>query len=178
MRHRSSHHLLYAAAGEAAGPGAGLVPPFAAPPEAMRVSIIDLVIGLGLRAALAVQFWTWARANADPVADPLSWRSWLSPSAGLEAAAGVWTLGRVDPTATAFVLLAVATLAALALMIGFMTRIAGLLVMAGALWHAIFVLPEAWPSAAAYGALGLCLALRGAGAVSIDWALARLARIG
>ncbi len=57
----------------------------------------DLIVGLALRLALAVQFFTWARANAEPVRDIFDWRDWLVPSPGLETAAGVWALGRVDP---------------------------------------------------------------------------------
>lgn len=139
---------------------------------------IDLVVGLAIRAALAVQFFSWARANAEPVGDLFDWRAWLAPEAGLAQAASVWTMGRVDPQLAAFVLLAIAMLISLSLAAGFLARIAGLLVVLGAAWHVAFVLPEAWPQTLAYGALGLYLALRGAGPASLDWALARLSRMG
>jgi hypothetical protein len=56
--------------------------------------------------------------------------------------------------------------------------LAGLAAAAGALWHIVFILPEAWPTTLAWGALGLYLALRGAGPASLDWMAARLARLG
>lgn len=170
---------LFAAAGEAAGPGAGLAPP---PPRARGdfagASLVDGVVGLAIRFALIVQLWGWARANAAPVDDPLSWRAWVAPSEGLAEAAGVWTFGQVDAGFAAFVLLCAATGAALALAAGVFARLAGFLVIGGAIWHAVFVMPEAWPSNTAYGVLGLYLMMRGAGPFALDWVLARLARLG
>jgi hypothetical protein len=139
---------------------------------------IDLIVGLAIRAALAVQFFSWARANAQPVGDMLDWRAWLAPDPGLVQAASVWTLGRLDPELTAVVLLAAASLIGLSLTAGFLVRLAGFSVVLGAIWHVAFVLPDAWPQTLAYGALGLYLALRGAGPASLDWALARLSRMG
>ena len=136
---------------------------------------IDLVVGLAMRAALAVQFFSWAATNAGRDG---AWRTWIDPQPGLVDAASVWTMGLVDPELAAFALLAVALLMAASITLGLATRLAGLLTAAGALWHALFVLPEAWPSALGWGALGLYLALRGAGPASLDWALARLSRLG
>jgi hypothetical protein len=138
----------------------------------------DLIVGLALRFALVVQFYTWARANAQPVSDPFNWRDWLTPSAGLELAAEVWTLGRMDPGLAAFILLAVASLAALSLAVGLFTRITAGLVGLGALWHMLVIAPDAWPQTAGYLAITLALVLRGGGAASIDWVLSRLARFG
>jgi len=180
MRDQSQFDRLFAGAGEAAGPGAGLEPP-APLPFARRTGgalLIDTVLGLGARAVLIVQLWTWSRAHAEPVQDPFSWWSWVSPDAGLERAAGVWMFGQIDPAQAALILLMTATGAALLLALGLLTRLAGLLVLAGAVWHSVFILPDAWPSNAAYMMLGAYLMLRGAGAVSIDWVLARLARLG
>lgn len=170
--------VLFAGAGEASGPGAVMEPPVCPPQRRHGDTPIDLVVGLAVRAALAVQFLAWARANARPVDDLLNWRAWLAPDRGLEQAASVWTLGRVDPGLAAIVLLAAALVIGLCLTAGFLTRIAGFLVVVGVLWHVTAVLPSAWPQTLAYGALGLYLALRGAGPASIDWALARLSRMG
>jgi uncharacterized membrane protein YphA (DoxX/SURF4 family) len=169
---------LFAGAGEASGPGAVLEPPVCPPRRRHGGTPIDLVVGLAIRAALAVQFLSWARANAQPVGDLFDWRAWLAPDPGLAQAASVWTLGRVDPQLAAFMLLAAALLIGLSLSTGFLARLAGLLVVLGAIWHVAFVLPGAWPQTLAYGALGLYLALRGAGPASLDWALARLSRMG
>jgi len=138
--------------------------------------LAGLLTGLAARFALAVQFWTWARANAAPVTDVFDWRSWATPSAGLEIAAGVWTMGRFPADQAAFIILTAAMLTALSLMAGFLTRLTGLLVVAGAVWHSLYILPQAWPTTIAFAALGLYLVLRGAGAASLDWALARLSR--
>jgi hypothetical protein len=178
MNSEGRFKALFAGAGEAAGPGAVLEPPVCPPRRRHGGTPIDLVVGLAVRAALAVQFFTWARANAQPVADPFDWRAWLVPEPGLAQAASVWTLGRIDPQLAAFGLLAAAMVIGLSLSAGFLARLAGLLVVLGALWHVTSVMPAAWPTTLAYGALGLYLALRGAGPASVDWALARLSRMG
>ncbi|MFW5661488.1 MAG: DoxX family protein [Oceanicaulis sp.] len=166
---------LYApAAGDAAGPGASARLVCPTPPRPGETPI-DLLVGLMMRAALAVQFFGWAIDNA---AIDARWRSFAEPEPGLVDAAAVWTLGVVDPAVAAFALLSTALTLGALLMTGFLTRLAGLLTAAGALWHALFVLPEAWPSTLAWGALGVYLALRGAGPASLDWALARLSRLG
>ena len=142
------------------------------------LGLVDLIVGLGLRIALAGQFFTWARANAEPVQDRFDWRDWLAPSPGLEAAADVWTLGRMDPGLAATVFLVVATIAALSLFLGLFTRITAVIVALGACWHMLAVLPEAWPQTVAYVAIAVALVLRGGGAASIDWILSRLSRFG
>ena len=178
MSGRAATRPRLSALGEAFGPGALAGPPICPPRRRPGESPIDLVVGLAVRAALAVQFLTWARANAQPVGDILNWRAWLAPDPGLIQAASVWTLGRIDPELTAFVLLGVAMIIALSLSMGLLARIAGIAVVLGAAWHITSVLPSAWPQAVAYASLGLYLALRGAGPASLDWALARLSRMG
>ncbi len=140
--------------------------------------LVDLIVGAALRLAFVVQFYTWARANAQPVSDPFNWRDWLNPSAGLEAAVEVWTLGRIDPGFAAFVLLAVATLCALSLGLGLFTRVTALFIGLGAIWHMVAIAPYAWPQTLTYVAMALALVLRGGGAASIDWILSRLTRFG
>ncbi len=140
--------------------------------------LIDLAVGLALRFALVVQFYTWARANAQPVSDPFDWRDWLNPAPGLELAVEVWTLGRIDPMLGAFLLLAAATLCALSLGLGLFTRVTASLVALGSVWHMIALAPEAWSQTLAYAAIALALVLRGGGGASIDWILSRLTRFG
>lgn len=180
MRDESKFTQLFVGAGEAMGPGSEPVPPL--PARVQRSSgtalLIDSLIGLAVRAALIVQLWGWSRANAAPVNDPLSWRSWVTPSDGLERAAGVWMMGQFDPQSAAFLLLMTATLTSLMLVAGVLARLAGLAVLAGAVWHSVFVMPEAWPTNVIYAVMGLYLMLRGAGTFSLDWVLARLARLG
>jgi uncharacterized membrane protein YphA (DoxX/SURF4 family) len=150
-------------------------------PQAARrpgSSGVDLLAGLLARFVLAAQFWTWGRANAQPVMDAMDWRAWITPEPGLVAAARIWTQNQFDPELTAVLLLAAALLMTASLALGFLTRLAGLAAAAGALWHIVFILPEAWPTTLAWGALGLYLALRGAGPASLDWMAARLARLG
>ncbi|MCH8488787.1 MAG: hypothetical protein LAT81_02505 [Oceanicaulis sp.] len=139
---------------------------------------VDLLAGLLARFVLAAQFWTWGQANALPVIDAMDWRAWITPEPGLVAAARIWTQNQFDPELTAMLLLAAALLMTASLALGFLTRLAGLAAAAGALWHIVFILPEAWPTTLAWGALGLYLALRGAGPASLDWMAARLARLG
>ena len=146
-------------------------------PGRRGASLVDAMLGLAVRAVLIVQMWSWSRANALAVDDPLSWRAWVTPAEGLESAARIWTMGQVDPGFAAFLLLTVATLASVSLALGFLTRLTGIAVFLGALWHILFILPEGFTSTVAYLALGMYLILRGAGPVSLDWALARLARL-
>lgn len=148
------------------------------PPKRPGETPIDLVVGLTMRLALAAQFATWTASNAAERPGPLDPGAWLAPAQGLREAAQIWTMGQMDPGLAAAALLATAGLLALSLALGLLARLSGALVMAGAAWHIVFVLPEAWPSTLAYGAMGLYLALRGAGPASADWLLARLARIG
>ncbi|MCP2671525.1 DoxX family protein [Maricaulaceae bacterium EIL42A08] len=140
--------------------------------------IVDLIVGAALRLAFVVQFYTWARANAQPVNDPFNWRDWLNPSAGLETAVEVWTLGRIDPGFAAFVLLAIAMLFAVSLGLGLFTRVTALLIGLGVVWHMVAIAPYAWPQTLTYVAMALALVLRGGGAASIDWILSRLTRFG
>ena len=146
-------------------------------PSRRGASLIDAVLGVAVRIVLILQMWSWSRANALAVEDPLSWRAWVTPTDSLESAARIWTMGQVDAGFAAFLLLAAATLASISLATGFLTRLTGIIVMLGALWHMLFILPEAFTSTVAYLPLGLYLILRGAGPVSVDWALARLARL-
>ncbi|WP_440958613.1 hypothetical protein ACFELO_00460 [Oceanicaulis sp. LC35] len=179
MKDASQFERLFLGAGDAAGPGAGAAPPV--PVEASsagpRANLFDAVLGLAVRAVLIVQMWSWSRANAALVDDPLSWRSWVTPTDGLETAARIWTMGQVDAGFAAVLLLTAATLASLSLAAGVLTRLTGIAILLGALWHILFILPEAFTSTVAYLALGLYLILRGAGPLSLDWALARLARL-
>ncbi|MCC5997293.1 MAG: hypothetical protein JJU18_13095 [Oceanicaulis sp.] len=164
---------LYGAQAAAGDPG------FSAPAAPRPGSgAVDLLAGLVARFALAAQFWTWWRANALPLGDPADWRAWIAPDPGLVDAARLWTQNQIDPALAAAALLAAAGLLTISLTAGLLARLAGLTVVAGAVWHMIFILPDAWPSTLAWGALGVYLALRGAGPASLDWMIARLARLG
>lgn len=152
--------------------------PACPPPRRPGGTAIDAVVGFTIRLALAALLWSWARGNAQP---PRNWSdltAWARPEPGFVAAVGVWLPGFVDPGFVAFVILAATTAAALALAAGFLARIAGLLTLAVSAWYALFILPEAWTSALVMGALGLYLALRGAGPLSLDFAAMRLSRLG
>ena len=179
MKDASQFERLFLGAGEARGPGAEHAPPvmMRGAPARGGVLALDAVLGLAVRAVLIVQIWSWSRANAAVVEDPLSWRAWVTPSEGLETAARIWTMGQLDPALAAVALLAASVIATVSLAAGFLARLTGIAVCLGALWHMLFILPEAFTSTVAYLALGLYLVLKGAGALSLDWALARLARL-
>jgi hypothetical protein len=140
-------------------------------------TFIDMIMGLVVRAALAIQFGSWMLSNTVRVNDLMDWRSWFVPERGLESAVTIWTMGQVDAQTGALVLVLTAALITLSATLGLFARIAGFLVVIGSLWHAMFVLPEAWPAAFSHGVLGLYLFLRGAGPASLDWILARLSRM-
>lgn len=164
---------------ETQAPALNEVEPLGAADARMASSgLVDLIVGLALRFALVVQFFTWTRGNAQPVSDPFDWRDWLNPSPGLELAAEIWTLGRIDPNLAAVLLLAVASLAALSLALGLFTRIMAGLVGLCALWHMVVIAPDVWPQTSGYLAITIALMLRGGGSASIDWILSRLTRFG
>lgn len=138
--------------------------------------LADTIGGAIARFALAAEMWSWARANAAPMENWTIWSSWIRPEPGLVSAAGAWIPAGIGDAAAAALLLAVMQIGALALAMGLLTRIAGALVVALAAGFVMQILPEAWTTAAIYGALGLYLVLRGPGMVSLDWAMGRLAR--
>ncbi|TGY89135.1 hypothetical protein E5163_08400 [Marinicauda algicola] len=152
--------------------------PACPPPRRPGGTLIDGLVGLAIRMSLAALLWSWARGNALSPRDWADLAAWARPEPGFVAAVGVWLPRFVDPGFVAFVILAAASLVALALAAGFLARIAGLLTVAVSAYYALFILPEAWTSALVMGALGLYLALRGAGPVSIDFAAMRLSRLG
>lgn len=131
-----------------------------------------------MRLGLAAALWSWARANALPVQDWSDWRNWFQPDPGLVAAASVWFTGLGDAQAIAFQLVLWGTLLPVVLLAGVLTRFAGLAVVVCAVFFVIAIAPQGWSFALIAGALGLYLALRGAGPLSVDWGAARLARLG
>ena len=74
MKDATTFKRLFMGAGEAAGPGDGAVPPMESRELALRASsgLMDAVLGLAVRFVLIVQVWSWSRANAAAVEDPLS----------------------------------------------------------------------------------------------------------
>jgi len=173
---------LYAdAGGEASGPGAhpmdSWCPP-CPPPRRHGSTPIDAIVGIAVRLGLAAALWSWARANAQPVRDWHDWHSWFQPDPGLVTAASVWFGGLADAQAAAFQLVLWGTLLPVVLLAGFLTRLAGLGVLLCAAFFTIAIEPQGWSFALVAGALGLYLALRGAGPLSVDWGAARLTRMG
>jgi len=173
---------LYAdAGGEAAGPGAhpmdSWCPP-CPPPRRHGSTPIDAIVGLSVRFGLAAALWSWARSNTLTVTDWSNWQSWFQPDPGLVMAASVWLPGLADAQTIAFQLVLWGTVLPVILAAGLLTRLAGLAVLLGAIFFVIAIVPEGWSFALIAGALGLYLALRGAGPLSLDWGAARLARMG
>lgn len=157
---------------------AGTEGPVCPPPPRPGGTVIDAVTGFSIRLALAALLWSWARSNAQTPRDWADLTAWALPEPGFVTAVGVWLPGFVNSGFVAFVILAAVSLTALALAAGFLARIAGLLTLGASVWYALFILPEAWTSALVMGALGLYLALRGAGPLSLDFAAMRLSRLG
>ncbi|MGP1276253.1 MAG: hypothetical protein ACQRW7_12635 [Caulobacterales bacterium] len=180
MTSQERFRTFYADAGEAAGPGAhpmdSWCPP-CPPPRRHGSTPIDAVVGLTVRLGLAAALWSWARANALPVTDWSQLSNWFQPEPGLAAAASVWFSGLADPQAAAFQLVLWGTLLPVLMAAGVLTRLTGLAVLLGALVFVLAIAPQGWSFGFIAGALGLYLALRGAGPLSVDWAAARLTRI-
>ncbi|GGE48367.1 hypothetical protein GCM10011367_24010 [Marinicauda pacifica] len=150
--------------------------PACPPPPRPGGTLIDAITGLAIRLSLAALLWRWARSNAQTPRDWTDLMAWALPEPGFVAAVSYWLPGGGDQAFAAAAILAAVSLVALALAAGLLTRIAGFLTLAGALWYAVFILPEAWTSAFILAALGLYLLLRGGGPLSIDFATLRLTR--
>ena len=174
IRHTARLRALFAAMGEAVGPGlAARERRWAG--ERAGSGLADALVGLAARLALAAELWLWARAGAAPMADWTVWRAWTRPEPGLVEAVAAWAPAAPAGLTTSLILLA-AQAGAVMLAAGVLTRLAAAGVLAAAIAFAATVIPEAWTTASVYGALALALVLRGPGAVSLDWSLSRLAR--
>ncbi|WP_339745951.1 hypothetical protein [uncultured Maricaulis sp.] len=122
----------------------------------------DWIVGAALRWSLIPGLWVWGRAYAADWPD-------VVPSA--VSAAQIWAVPFVTPVQLAQIAVWGAHLAAVMLAVGFLTRLVGLVLLLAAAVFAWWIAPQAWTSAAVYGALAFYLAVRGGGSVSIDGAI-------
>ena len=122
----------------------------------------DWVIGLAARLALAPGLWLWGRAWSG---------AWPGANEAAVAAAGYWSPPFLSAELVASLIVWGAQLAALLLVIGFMSRVTGFVLLLSAAVYAGYVMPEAWTSAAPVAALAFYLFARGGGAMSLDGAI-------
>ncbi|MCW5724330.1 MAG: hypothetical protein KIS81_05175 [Maricaulaceae bacterium] len=129
--------------------------------------LLNALAGLIMRAGLAPALWLWGRSGAD---------GWTGVDPGMVAAAEVWALPVLDPAAVAGAAVWGAHLCAALLAAGFFTRLAAVAVLLGCGAFAAWVAPEGWSSALLVAAPAAYLALRGPGAISLDYAAGLTAR--
>ncbi|SDL62084.1 DoxX family membrane protein [Maricaulis salignorans] len=122
----------------------------------------DWIVGAALRWSLIPGLWVWGRAYAADWPD-------VVPSA--VSAAQIWAVPLVAPAQLAQIAVWGAHLAVVMLAVGFLTRIVGLALLIAAIVFAWWIAPQAWTSAAVYGALAFYLCVRGGGGLSVDGAV-------
>ena len=128
----------------------------------------DWVLGLIVRLSIVPGLWSWGRANAGD--------DWLDVSPEIISAVGYWQIPLLPDALVAQLAVWGAHLAALTLLLGFLSRIVGfILILAGGVYM-LWVAPDAWQSAIVFEAVAFYLFARGSGALSIDGALAATAR--
>ena len=145
-------------------------------PRAHGSTLVDAIVGLALRLALAVGLFLWARDNAIPLYDWTAWQNWITPDQGFVEATRHW-FAFISAEGSAQLILAGAQILVISLCLGFFARFSGAIVLCAALVYIALIRPEAWSSALIYMAMGLYLAFRGGGPVSLDWTLLRLSRL-
>ncbi len=122
----------------------------------------DWIVGGVVRASLIPGLWSWGRANADV---------WPGVMPDTIAAASVWNIPLISAVQTAQIAVWGAQLIAFLLLVGFLTRLVGLVLLAACAIYAFWIMPEAWTSVVVFAASGFYLFARGGGAVSIDGAI-------
>ncbi|WP_412546836.1 DoxX family protein [Maricaulis sp. MIT060901] len=128
----------------------------------------DWVLGLIVRLSIVPGLWSWGRANAG--------EDWREVSPGILSAVGYWNIPLLPDALVAQIAVWGAHLAAITLLLGFLSRVVGfVLVLAGAA-YIFWIAPDAWQSAVVFEAIAFYLFARGSGALSIDGALAATTR--
>ncbi|WP_291845116.1 TQO small subunit DoxD [Maricaulis sp.] len=122
----------------------------------------DWIVGGVIRVCLLPGLWNWGRANADV---------WPGVMPDMITAAAVWNIPLVSAAQTAQIAVWGAHLVAFLLLVGFLTRLVGLVLLAACAVHAFWIMPEAWTSVMVFAASGFYLFARGGGALSIDGAI-------
>ena len=123
----------------------------------------DWIVGGFIRLSLAPGLWFWGRDNA---------AVWPDVMPGTIEAAHIWDVPLIAPDHLAQLAVWGSQLVAVMLVLGFLTRIAGLALLAGCAVYATWIAPEAWPAAVIVAAMSFYLFARGGGAFSIDGAIA------
>ena len=128
----------------------------------------DWVLGLIVRLSIVPGLWSWGRANAG--------EDWLEVSPGILSAVSYWNIPLLPDAFVAQIAVWGAHLAAITLLLGFLSRVIGfVLVLAGGA-YICWIAPDAWQSAIVFEAIAFYLFARGSGALSIDGALAATTR--
>jgi len=122
----------------------------------------DWIVGGVIRASLIPSLWHWGRVNADV---------WPGVMPDTIAAAAIWNIPLLSAGQSAQIAVWGAQLVAAMLLVGFLTRLVGLVLLLACAVHVFWILPEAWSSAAVFAAASFYLFARGGGALSIDGAI-------
>ena len=120
-----------------------------------------------LRLALVPGLWLWGRAHA---------AAWPGVDPALIHAAEIWSVPVISAAHLAQIAVWGTQICAGLLLIGFLTRLAGLVLLAAAGVYAAWIAPEAWPAAAVFAAAAFYLFARGGGALSVDGAIVATTR--
>lgn len=127
----------------------------------------DWILGALMRVSLVPGLWSWGRANA---------ADWPGVAPEIVLAADYWDVPLLPAPFLAQLAVWGAHITSGLLIAGFMTRIVGLVLLLATFAHMSWIAPDAWMSAAVFGAVSFYLFARGGGALSLDGSLAATTR--
>ncbi|MHA6288044.1 DoxX family protein [Maricaulis sp. CAU 1757] len=127
----------------------------------------DWLLGAAMRLALAPGLWLWGRAHAT---------DWPDAIPEMNGVAAVWDVPFIQPEWLARIVVWGSQIIAAMLVVGLLTRLVGLALLAATLVYMIWIAPHAWTSALMFGGIAGYLAVRGGGAISVDGALVATTR--
>lgn len=144
----------------------GLMDTTGAPVHAERF-MPDWLVGGVIRLALVPGLWMWGRTHAGV---------WPDVVPGIIHAAEIWNVPLVPPARLAQIAVWGTQICAGLLLIGFLTRLAGLVLLAACGVYGLWIAPDAWPATCVVAALAFYLFARGGGALSVDGAIVATTR--
>ncbi|WP_300544144.1 TQO small subunit DoxD [Maricaulis sp.] len=127
----------------------------------------DWLVGGLIRLSLAPGLWLWGRAHAGP---------WPEVMPDIVHAADVWSVPVIAPVHLAQFAVWGAQICAALLVLGFLTRLAGVALLLASWIYGVWVAPEAWPMTVMFAAMSFYLFARGGGGLSIDGAIVATTR--
>ena len=127
----------------------------------------DWLVGGVIRLALVPALWMWGRAHA---------AAWPGVVPDIVHAAELWSVPLFEPARLAQIAVWGTQICAGLLLVGFLTRLVGFVLLLGCGVYGLWVVPEAWAATVIVAASAFYLFARGGGALSVDGAIVATTR--